>query len=92
MNKPEHLDYFGRKINMGDPVAFSTSYDRGARVGTVITLTRLRVRVEYYYEWRDQQGNLHSARPRHLARSAETIVLDSELPKHMTMLALKGRL
>jgi hypothetical protein len=88
----EHQDQFGRPLSLGQVVAFSTSYDRGCRVGTVITLTRLRVRVRYVYDWRDQAGELRTSQYLHLARPGETVILDAELPKHLTMLALRGRL
>ena len=88
----QHTDQFDRPLAPGQIVAFSTSYDRGCRVGTVVTLTRLRVRVRYTYDWRDQQGELRTSRHLHLARPAETVILDQELPVHLTMQALSGRL
>ena len=43
----EHLDSLKQPIKLGQPIAFTTSYLKGVKVGVVKQLTQRRVRIHY---------------------------------------------
>ncbi len=50
MNKPEHKDFFGQDLDIGDEVAFIMTKYRNFVWGKIVDLTRQKVRVEFMHK------------------------------------------
>ena len=88
----QHHDQIGQPLRPGEPVAFCYSGAPGIRLGTVVKLTRQRVRVAYKHSWTDRDGNVRINEWMYLAHPDRTLVLTESLPCELTMLKLKGLL
>jgi hypothetical protein len=57
-NRPqyEHRDSLGTPIHTGQPIAFTHSYLSGVKIGTVVKLTKKRVKIDYKYIWTKKDG------------------------------------
>lgn len=84
----EHLDSLGNQIQPGQPIAFTHSYLKGVKVGTVIKSTRQRVKINYKYTYENKDGVLLRGHYDTLIQPARTIVLDNPGPS-ITMYLLK---
>ena len=86
----EHKDQLGQPIEVGAYVALTYAHSRRVYVGTVIKLTKQRVRLAFTNSW-ERNGEIHYYNTRHIARPDDLVVLGEELPKHLTMAKLKGK-
>lgn len=87
----EHKDQLGQLIEVGACVALTYAHSRSVYVGTVIKLTKQRVRMTFTNSW-EHKGEIHYYNTRHIARPEDLVVLGADLPKHLTMAKLKGKL
>ena len=88
-----HLDQLNQEIRVGQAIAFSYAYSNSLRVGTVIKITRQRIRVAYNYKWVSNQTNEERISEwTYLAHPERTLVLSDSLPAELTMLKLRGML
>ena len=88
----QHLDQIGQEILPGQPVAFCYSGAPGIRLGTVVKLTKQRVRVAYKHQWIDRENRLHTNQWNYLSTPERVLVLSDQLPAELTLLRLKGLL
>ena len=88
----QHNDHLGQAIHPGQQVAFSYSASPGIRVGTVQRLTRMKVRVSYYWRYTYPDGRVSEGHSNYLANPDQILVLGDGLPAELTMLALKNQL
>jgi hypothetical protein len=87
-----HTDQIGQPLLPGQPVAFCYSGAPGICLGTVVKLTKQRVRVAYKHKWMDRDNNIRINEWNYLAHPDRTLVLSESLPQELTMLKLKGLL
>ena len=90
MPQYEHVDSLKQPIAIGQPIAFTSSYLKGVKVGVVRQLTKHRVRVNYRYTYRDKLGEEHQASYDTLIEPQRTIQLGEQLPPTITMFLLKN--
>jgi hypothetical protein len=84
----EHADSLKQLIEVGQPIAFTSSYLKGVKIGIVKKLTKHRVKITYKYTYRDTQGQPHKASYDTLIDPKRTILLGDSLPPHITMFML----
>ena len=90
MKTYEHSDSLNQPIAIGQPIAFTSSYLKGVKVGIVRQMTRQRVRIRYRYTWRDKLGQEHPASYDTLIEPKRTIQLGEQLSPTITMFLLKN--
>ena len=88
----QHNDQIGQPLLPGQPVAFCYSGAPGIRLGTVVKLTKQRVRVAYKHTWIDRDNTCRIMEWMYLAHPERTLVLSETLTQELTMLKLKGLL
>lgn len=86
----QHFDQIHQEIRPGQQVAFCYSGAPGIRVGTVVKLTRVRVRVAYKHKWVDHNNNVRINEWTYLSTPERVLVLSDTLPQELMMLKLKG--
>lgn len=89
----EHTDQIGQAIKPGQQVAFCYSGAPGIKLGTVVKLTKQRVRIAYKWQWvthdtRETRINEWT----YLSTPERCLVLSEALPAELTLLKLKGML
>lgn len=89
---PEHRDKLNQTIRVNDIVAFSDSYYNNINLGTVIKLTRCRVRVRYSLEFRRQNGEVKQYTYEYLGNPQRMLVLSESLQSELLMYKLRGKL
>jgi len=85
-----HVDSLNQPIDIGQPIAFTSSYLKGVKVGIVRQLTKQRVRIRYSYTYRDRLGEEHQASYDTLIEPKRTIQLGEQLSPTITMFLLKN--
>jgi len=85
----EHLDSLKQPIELGQPIAFTTSYLRGVKVGVVKQLTKCRVRIHYKYTHVINNERSVVAWDI-LLEPKRTVLLGDRLPPTLTMFLLKN--
>lgn len=86
----EHTDSLGQPIKQGQPVAFTSSYLSGVKVGTVVKLTRLRIKINYKYSFKSKDGQTQRGSWNTLIAPERTIQLGESLSPAITMFLLKN--
>ena len=89
MSKYAHLDSLKQPIQVGQPIAFTSSYLKGVKIGVVKKITKCRVKINYKYTYRDTEGQQHKGSYDTLIDPKRTIQLGESLPPHITMFLLK---
>jgi len=92
MKTYEHLDSLNQPIDIGQPIAFTSSYLKGVKVGIVRQLTKQRVRINFKYTYRDRLGEEHPASYDTLIDPQRTVQLGEQLSPTLTMFLLKNGL
>jgi hypothetical protein len=87
----EHLDSLKQPIEVGQPIAFTSSYLRGVKIGIVKRLTKRRVRIHYRYN-HTINGEAVTGSWDTLIEPKRTIILGETLPPTITMFLLKNGL
>jgi hypothetical protein len=90
--KYEHVDSLDQPIAIGQPIAFTSSYLKGVKIGIVRHLTRQRVRINFKYTYRDRLGEEHPASYDTLIEPRRTVQLGEQLSPTITMFLLKNGL
>jgi hypothetical protein len=85
----EHLDSLKQPINLGQPIAFTSSYFKGVKVGVVKQLTKCRVRIHYKYS-HTINGEQVTGSWNTLIEPKRTVLLGDTLPPTITMFLLKN--
>jgi hypothetical protein len=88
--KYEHRDSLNQPIDIGQPIAFTSSYLKGVKVGIVRQLTKQRVRINYRYTYRDRLGEERKGSYDTLIEPSRTVQLGDELSPTITMFLLKN--
>lgn len=88
----QHTDKLNQQIKPNDIVAFSDSYYNNINLGTVIKLTRCRVRVRYSLEFRRQNGEVKQYTYEYLGNPQRMLVLSESLQSELLMYKLRGKL
>jgi hypothetical protein len=88
--KYEHKDSLNQPIAIGQPIAFTSSYLKGVKVGIVRQLTKQRVRIHFKYTYRNKLGEERKASYDTLIDPQRTIQLGDELSPTITMFLLKN--
>ena len=86
----EHQDSMGQDLKLNSPIAFTSAYVRGVKVGTVVKLTRLRVKIKYNYTYKSRDGEIKKGFWHTLIAPDRTIQLGEELPQSLTYHILKN--
>lgn len=85
----EHLDSLKQPIILGQPIAFTTNYLKGVKVGIVKQLTQRRVRIQYKYTHIINNERAVVAWDI-LIEPKRTVLLGDSLPPTLTMFLLKN--
>jgi len=85
----EHLDSLKQPIKLGQPIAFTTCYLKGVKVGVVKQLTKCRVRIHYKYTHVINNEQAVVAWDI-LLEPKRTVLLGDTLPPTLTMFLLKN--
>ena len=85
-----HIDSLNQPIQVGQPIAFTSSYLQGVKVGIVEKLTAHRVKIRYRYSYYNQEKQLCRGSYVTQIAPSRTISLGEELPQHLTMFMLKN--
>lgn len=89
----EHNDQINQPIKPGQIVAFSYAGAPGIKLGTVLRLTKSRVRIKYNHQWVNNRTNeVHISTYNYLSTPERVLVLSDSLPAELTMLKLRGLL
>jgi hypothetical protein len=91
MKTYEHRDSLDQPIQVGQPIAFTSSYLKGVKIGTVTKLTRARVKIHYKYKHMINGQQVTSPWIT-LIEPKRTILLGDTLPPALTMFLLKNGL
>lgn len=86
----EHKDSLNQPIAIGQPIAFTSSYLKGVKIGIVRQLTKQRVRINFKYTYRDRLGEEHPASYDTLIEPRRTVQLGEQLSPTITMFLLKN--
>jgi hypothetical protein len=84
-----HLDSLLQPIEVGQPIAFTSSYLKGVKVGVVKKLTKHRVKIHYKYCHVINNERITGAWDT-LIEPRRTIQLGESLPPTITMFLLKN--
>jgi hypothetical protein len=85
----QHYDQLGQLLQLGQLVAFSSSYTPGAKLGKVIAITPKRIRVEYVHTYYKDTGELIMYNCQHVTRPDEVIILNDATQQYITLSTLK---
>ena len=88
----EHVDSLKQPMAIGQPIAFTSSYLKGVKVGIVAKLTKHRVRINYRYTYTNKEGQKCTNSWMTLIDPQRTIILGETLAPTMTMFLLKNGL
>lgn len=83
-----HLDSLKQPIEVGQPIAFTSSYLKGVKVGVVKKLTKHRVKIHYKYN-HIINGERITGSWDTLIEPRRTILLGETLPPTITMFLLQ---
>ena len=86
----EHQDSLKQPILVGQPIAFTSSYLKGVKVGIVTKLTRQRVKINYRYTYTNKLGQPCTNNWTTLVDPRRTIILGETLAPTITMFMLKN--
>ena len=89
MKTYQHLDSLNQPIKVGDPIAFTSSYLKGVKIGRVTKLTKCRVKIHYKYQ-HTVNGQTVTSPWITLIEPRRTILLGESLPPALTMFLLKN--
>ena len=92
MPQYQHQDSLNQPIDIGQPIAFTSSYLKGVKIGIVRQLTRQRVRIRYRYTYRDKLGEERKGSYDTLIEPRRTVQLGEQLSPTITMFLLKNGL
>jgi hypothetical protein len=90
MKTYEHQDSLKQPITVGQPIAFTSSYLKGVKIGVVLKLTRCRVKIKYRYTYKNKEGETCTNNWTTQIAPARTIQLGEQLAPTMTMWLLKN--
>ena len=86
----EHLDVIGQNIAPGQTVSIAIA---GIKVGTVVKMTRVKIRVKYYQSWSSRvTGESRKHLTEYLCYPNQLLVLSDNLQQELTLARLKGTL
>lgn len=86
----EHKDIIGQYIVPGQTVSIALN---GNKVGTVVKLTRVKIRVKYYQSWASRvTGESRKHLTEYLCYPNQLLVLSENLQHELTIARLKGNL
>jgi len=89
----QHFDQINQEIHPGQIVAFCYSGAPGIMLGTVVKLTRQRVRVAYKHQWiRSDTKERIISQWNYLSTPERCLVLNDTLPAELILLKLRGLL
>ena len=86
----QHRDSLKQDIQVGQPIAFTSSYLKGVKIGIVKRLTKCRVRIHYKYTYTNKEGQVVNSAWDTQIEPKRTIVLIDTLPPTLTMYLLKN--
>ena len=89
MKTYEHRDSLKQPIEVGQPIAFTSSYLKGVKIGIVKSLTKHRVRIHYKYS-HTINGEAVTGSWNTLIEPKRTVLLGETLPPTITMFLLKN--
>jgi len=87
----EHFDFLGQPIQVGDYVSFTWAECRGVRVGTVVKLTKQRIRITFNNS-HVYQGETHYYSSNHIARPGDCLVLSDKTQQQLTIATLQKKI
>ena len=87
----EHFDFLGQPIQVGDYVSFTWAECRGVRVGTVVKLTKQRIRITFNNS-HVYQGETHYYASNHIARPSDCLVLSDKTQQQLTIATLQKKI
>ena len=86
----EHRDIIGQTIAPGQTVSIALN---GNKVGTVVKMTRVKIRVKYYQSWASvRSGESRKHLVEYLCYPNQLLVLSENLQHELTIARLKGTL
>lgn len=83
----QHQDSLKQTIVVGQPIAFTSSYLKGVKIGIVKKLTKCRVKIHYSYCYTKDQKTYKGSWDT-LIEPKRTIQLSEDLHPHITMFML----
>lgn len=86
----QHIDSVGQTIELGQAVAFTSSYLKGVKIGTVKTICKTRIRILYKYTYKSHDGEIKKGAWTTLIMPDRTIQLGTTLPQSLTWHLLKN--
>ena len=86
----QHLDSLRQPIVIGQPIAFTSSYLKGVKIGIVAKLTKQRVKIKYRYTYTNKEGQTCTNNWTTQIAPSRTIILGEQLPLTITMFLLKN--
>ena len=89
MKTYEHTDSLNQPIEVGQLIAFTSSYLKGVKIGRVTKLTRCRVKIHYKYR-HTVNGREVTSPWITLIEPRRTILLSDTLAPALTMFVLKN--
>jgi hypothetical protein len=90
MKTYQHQDSLKQPIAIGQPIAFTSSYLKGVKIGIVTKLTRQRVKINYRYTYTNKEGQSCTNNWTTQIAPSRTIILGETLPPTITMFLLKN--
>jgi hypothetical protein len=75
---------------VGQPIAFTSSYLKGVKIGVVLKLTRCRVKIKYRYTYVNKEGQKCTNNWTTQIAPSRTIQLGETLAPTITMFLLKN--
>jgi hypothetical protein len=75
---------------VGQPIAFTSSYLPGVKIGVVMKLTRCRVKIKYRYTYKNKEGETCTNNWTTQIAPSRTIILGETVPPTITMFLLKN--
>jgi hypothetical protein len=85
-----HVDSLQQPIAIGQPIAFTSCYLKGVKVGIVAKLTRQRVKIKYRYTYTNKEGQTCTNNWTTQIAPSRTIILGETLAPTLTMFMLKN--
>ncbi len=85
-----HRDQLNQQITPGAIVAFAYAYSNNLKLGTVLKLTKQRVRVAYKHRYTDRAGVVHVYEWNYLAQPGRILVITDTIQQELTIAKLRG--
>jgi len=85
-----HYDSLGQLIELGQPIAFTSSYLKGVKIGQVSSICRARIRILYTYTYKTREGEVKKGAWSTLIMPERTIQLGTTLPQSIIWNLLKN--